>query len=207
VCSLLATAVPGLRVRERPGARPSLTDCFGVEPPPDSNRRPHPYHESRTHRCAELHSRSSPATVEGQVMCSRWAGGFVRLSASSATVIPATTTLKLRRLVAGRLRVGLRPGWRRHGPELLPGATRSGIALGPVPSRPVHPRPLPPGRAGPRIVPWTWTGQTPRRAATYKYSPSNPERARRSSSGADHARHAAACRAAARPAIPLGVSG
>jgi hypothetical protein len=28
----------------RPGVRPGLSCWFGVEPPPESNRRPHPYH-------------------------------------------------------------------------------------------------------------------------------------------------------------------
>ena len=49
------------------------------------------------------------------------------------------------------LRVALGSGCTRRGPELPPGAARSGIARGPVPSRPVIPaRPNPLGRAGPR---------------------------------------------------------
>ena len=45
-------------------------------------------------------------------------------------------------------------GGTRRGPELPPGAARSGIARGPVPSRPVLPGPpISPGRAGPRLVP------------------------------------------------------
>ena len=39
-------------------------------PPPESNRRPHPYHESCTHRCADQRSCRSLATVGREVMCS-----------------------------------------------------------------------------------------------------------------------------------------
>src|SRR5215218_4071723 len=55
----------------------------------------------------------------------------------------------------------------RRGPELPPGAARSGIARGPVPNKPVIPGPTYSlGRAGPWLVPWTWSGQTPRRTGT-----------------------------------------
>jgi hypothetical protein len=176
-------------------------------------RRAHPYHESRTHRCAELHSRSSPATVEGQVMCSTWTGGFVRLSASSATVIPATTTLKLRRLVVGRLRVGLRPGWRRHGPELCPGP-RGAALLGACPQQ---------ARSSSTLTPWKGRSEDcaldldRANAAPGSYvqvpafgpaplaagrSPLNPAQARRSSVRADHARRAADRRGAGQACYP-----
>jgi hypothetical protein len=39
-------------------------------PPPESNRRPHPYHESCTHRCTKLRLCRSPPTVDRQVVCS-----------------------------------------------------------------------------------------------------------------------------------------
>jgi hypothetical protein len=104
-------------------------------------------------------------------MCSTWTGGFVRLSASSATVIPATTTLKLRRLVAA----GYGLGFVLAGDDMAPSFARGHAerrCSGPVPAGPFILGPLPPGRAGPRIVPWIWIGQTPRQAATYKYAPS-----------------------------------
>jgi len=62
--------------QHRPFNRPPDTDLtsvnagqLGVEPPPESNRRPHPYHGSRRHRCAEQRFRRSLATVGRQVMC------------------------------------------------------------------------------------------------------------------------------------------
>jgi hypothetical protein len=39
-------------------------------PPPESNRRPHPYHESRAHRCADQRFCRSRPTVDRQGMCS-----------------------------------------------------------------------------------------------------------------------------------------
>ena len=39
-------------------------------PPPESNRRPHPYHGSAAKRCASQCLRSSRRTVGGQGMCS-----------------------------------------------------------------------------------------------------------------------------------------
>jgi hypothetical protein len=175
--------------------------------------RAHPYHESHTHRCAELHSRSSPGTVEGQVMCSTWTGGFVRLSASSATVIPATTTPKLRRLVAGRLRVWLRPGWRRHGPELCPGP-RGAALLWACPQQ---------ARSSSALTPWEGRSADcaldldRANAAPGSYvqvrafvpaplaagrSRLNPAQARRSSSGAAHARRTGDCRGAGQVCYP-----
>jgi hypothetical protein len=41
-----------------------------VEPPPESNRRPHPCNESRAHRSADQRFCRSLATVSGEVMCS-----------------------------------------------------------------------------------------------------------------------------------------
>src|SRR5215217_809819 len=41
-------------------------------PPPESNRRPHPYHESAAKRCANPRYRRSSSTVSGEVMCSVW---------------------------------------------------------------------------------------------------------------------------------------
>jgi hypothetical protein len=45
---------------------------------------PHPYHESCTHRCADQRFRRSPATVDGQVMCSSSA----RLPAQLTSTVP-----------------------------------------------------------------------------------------------------------------------
>jgi FAD-dependent urate hydroxylase len=52
----------------------------------------------------------------------------------------------------------------RRGPEPSPGATRSGIALGPSPAGPSRPRPLPLRKAGARLLPTAWNAQTPSRA-------------------------------------------
>jgi len=70
-----------------------------------------------------------------------------------------------------RSRTALGSGCTRRGPELPPGAARSGIARGPVPSRPIIPGPthIPFGKAGPRLMPWTWSGQTPRPTGPQKY--------------------------------------
>jgi hypothetical protein len=71
-----------------------------------------------------------------------------------------------------RQRVVFCPGCRRHGPELCPGPRGAALLWDLSPAGPsiLGPYPL----EGPirRIVPWTWTGQTPPRAATYKYAPS-----------------------------------
>jgi hypothetical protein len=47
--------------------------CFGlvslgVEPPPELNRRPHPYHGTTGNRCAERRSRRSRPTVGVEVI-------------------------------------------------------------------------------------------------------------------------------------------
>jgi hypothetical protein len=51
-----------------------LTCWFVVEPPAGIEPATHPYHEFRTHRCAELRLCRSPAAVNHQVMCSSLAG-------------------------------------------------------------------------------------------------------------------------------------
>src|SRR5918996_134988 len=58
-------------------------------PPPESNRRPHPYHESRTHRCADQRFCRSLATVTPQVMCSTWTGNLWSPSALYAELMLA----------------------------------------------------------------------------------------------------------------------
>jgi hypothetical protein len=68
------------------------------------------------------------------------------------------------RTVVARTQRG--PSYKRRGPEPAPGATRSGIALGPSPAGPSRPRPPPSKRAGAPLVPAVWNGQTPRRAHT-----------------------------------------
>jgi hypothetical protein len=69
-----------------------------------------------------------------------------------------------------RLRVVLACAGTRCDPELLPGAARSGVARGPVPSRPIIPASPAPksGGAGPWLVPWTWSGK--RRAGQLRRS-------------------------------------
>jgi hypothetical protein len=59
--------------RNRPDAGPGLCCWFGVEPPPKSNRRPHPYHGSTGNRCAEPRFPRSRPTVGAKVIGSRWA--------------------------------------------------------------------------------------------------------------------------------------
>src|SRR4030095_7855748 len=50
--------------------RPGLTCGFCCGAPPESNWRPHSYHESWEHRGAQQHLRWWPRTVTSQVMCS-----------------------------------------------------------------------------------------------------------------------------------------
>jgi hypothetical protein len=66
-----------------------------------------------------------------------------------------------------RLRVALGSGGTRRGPELPPGAARSGIARGPVPSRPVLP--------GPHPYPH-WEGRSTARAPTLERANAAPDR-------------------------------
>jgi hypothetical protein len=75
---------------------------LGGAPRAESNRRPHPYHESCGHRCADLRFRSSPVTVDRRVMCSTRAGSSCTSPASYATLIPATAAIKLGGNKAGR---------------------------------------------------------------------------------------------------------
>jgi hypothetical protein len=49
-------------------AGPGLAWWFGVEPPPESNRRPHPYHGTTRNRCANRRSRRSRPTVRTEVI-------------------------------------------------------------------------------------------------------------------------------------------
>jgi hypothetical protein len=58
-------------------------------PPPESNRRPHPYHGSCTHRCADQRFRRSPPTIAPQVMCSTWIGSLWSPSALYAKLMAA----------------------------------------------------------------------------------------------------------------------
>ncbi len=98
-----------------------------------------------------------------------------------------------------RQRVVFRPGCRRHGPELRPGAMRSGVALGLSPAGPSSSAPTPwKGRSADcaldldraNAAPGSYVqvpafGPAPLAAAR---SQPNPEQARRSSFRANHAR-------------------
>ena len=76
-------------------------------------------------------------------------------------------TVRLHNVVSSRPgSVLFRPGYRRRGPGLCPGPRGAALLWGLSPAGPFILGPLPPGRAGPRVVPWTWIGQTPRQAAT-----------------------------------------
>ena len=68
LANLWQTAVGGYRPRDRSGTGPGLCCWFVVEPPPESNRRPHPYHGSAAKRRANPHRRRPPSTVRGTVM-------------------------------------------------------------------------------------------------------------------------------------------
>jgi Phage integrase family len=58
---------PGL-ARGRPGPGPDLGCGFVVEPPAESNRRPHPYHGTTGNCCADRHLRRSRPTVGTKVI-------------------------------------------------------------------------------------------------------------------------------------------
>jgi hypothetical protein len=64
-------------------------------PPPESNRRPHPYHGSCAYRCADHRFRRSLTTVDRQVMCSSLlhSSGAVKPSVASgqSTSLPVMT--------------------------------------------------------------------------------------------------------------------
>jgi hypothetical protein len=71
-------------------------------PPPESNRRPHPYHESRAHRCADQRFCRSRPTVDRQVMCSTRAGCSRSSPASyAATLVQAGAGQREARLAVG----------------------------------------------------------------------------------------------------------
>jgi hypothetical protein len=57
-----------LRACNRPGGGPGLSCWFVVEPPPESNRRSHPYHGTTRNRCANRHSPRSRPTVGPEVI-------------------------------------------------------------------------------------------------------------------------------------------
>src|SRR5215216_382842 len=84
---------------------------------------------------------------------------------------PPPRTRQLVRRGPERSRTALGSGCIRRGPELSPGAARSGIARGLSPAGLVIPGPahIPFERAGPWLMPWTWSGQTPPRTGLQKY--------------------------------------
>src|SRR4030095_8226805 len=69
---------PAQRLSKEAGGSPpdeALTSIFAGQglcgaPPPESNRRPHPYHGSAAKRRANPRCPRSLATVDGEVMCS-----------------------------------------------------------------------------------------------------------------------------------------
>jgi hypothetical protein len=64
-------------------------------PPPESNRRPHPYHGTTGNRCADRHLRRSPPTVRVKVIGSPSAKGCVHFAAAHrrrAEVCPPTNS-------------------------------------------------------------------------------------------------------------------
>jgi hypothetical protein len=67
LANLWQTAVEGARPCNRPGAGPGLTCGFVWSPPPESNRRPHPYHGTTGNRCADRRLRRSRPTVGAEV--------------------------------------------------------------------------------------------------------------------------------------------
>ena len=124
---LLSRAIRALTARKPFGSH-STTDAAGYKrlrtathqhfrwsepmwsPPPESNRRPHPYHESCAHRCADRRFRSSLATVDRQVMCSTGGGSWFGSPAPLATLILARpTSSRGRRKLPRHDRRGLSP--------------------------------------------------------------------------------------------------
>jgi hypothetical protein len=53
---------------DRPGAGPNLSCGVVVSPPPESNRRPHPYHGTTGNRCVDRRYRRWRATVGAKVI-------------------------------------------------------------------------------------------------------------------------------------------
>jgi hypothetical protein len=109
-------------------------------PPPESNRRPHPYHESRAHRCADRRFRRSPPTVDRQVMCSSLlhfserSGSGVALDSEHLRASKWQPTAVRNRVCAGRFRpsqarlgVLMKGRWR-------PRASPASVALEAVPT-------------------------------------------------------------------------
>jgi hypothetical protein len=121
-------------------------------------------------RVGELQLASPAAMPEGPPGVARAFGCEARRAGPCVAELAGAPQGAQRASVAP-LRVALGSGCTRRGPELPPGAARSGIARGPVPSRPVIPGLAHPqaGRAGPWLVPWAWSGQTPRGTGPQKY--------------------------------------
>jgi hypothetical protein len=94
LANLWQTAVEGARPCNRPGAGPGLTCGFVWSPPPESNRRPHPYHGSAPDRRANPRSRRSLAIVNGEVMCSL-ADRLVECEESPQTLMTTFTKVNL----------------------------------------------------------------------------------------------------------------
>jgi hypothetical protein len=64
--------VVGYNVYRRRLTSVSAGQCLCGAPPPELNRRPHPYHGSDAKRRANPRCRRSSGTVESEVMCSAW---------------------------------------------------------------------------------------------------------------------------------------
>ena len=89
LANLWQTAVGGSRSHDRPGARPGLACWFGWSPPPESNRRPHPYHGTTRNRCANRRFPRSRPTVGAKVKRSLNAQLWVLLRTRSALSGPS----------------------------------------------------------------------------------------------------------------------
>ncbi len=63
------------RAWKGPSIRPGLAAGLWWSPPPESNRRPHPYHGTTRNRCADRRFPSSGSTVGAKVMSSPSAKG------------------------------------------------------------------------------------------------------------------------------------
>jgi hypothetical protein len=92
LANLWQTAVAGPPRIQPAGHVPRLSCWFVVEPPPESNRRPHPYHGTTRNRCAHRRLPRSRSTVGAKVMGSPSAKGCAHFPVTLFAGAPAIPT-------------------------------------------------------------------------------------------------------------------